>query len=373
MAVPDLPSGHTWAAGASRGIDGGRESDSAGARGVAGVRPRLGRNVHAVGAGRRSPRRRGWGDGDRDRDRCGGTPCRGGVRHRGGGEDARITRELALNALRMALTHRPRPEMLVHHSDRGSQYASADYRRLLDAHAIECSMSRRGNCWDNAAVESFFATLKTELIHHTDYHSPAQAKGRDLRVHRGVLKSATSPLDPRLPDTSRLRADGTGSLTNLSTDPGEDHLILRANRAGQARAQAGRQHRASLRSGPSDRSAARSHAAVGVLRDGTSVHLRRFLQRRFRQAARRIVELGRAKSIPKLLPHAGGARDLLGRGGRNHRDHRLRGIHAILKGYGLISVCFGGYEIRTWWSRWESNPRPQHCERCALPTELRPR
>ena len=88
----------------------------------------------------------------------------------------RITRELALNALSMALTHRPRPELLVHHSDRGSQYASVDYRRLLDAHGIECSMSRRANCWDNAVVESFFATLKTELIHHADYQSPAEAR-----------------------------------------------------------------------------------------------------------------------------------------------------------------------------------------------------
>ena len=88
----------------------------------------------------------------------------------------RITRELALNALSMALTHRPRPELLVHHSDRGSQYASADHRRLLDAHGIECSMSRRANCWDNAVVESFFATLKTELIHHADYQSPAEAR-----------------------------------------------------------------------------------------------------------------------------------------------------------------------------------------------------
>ena len=54
--------------------------------------------------------------------------------------------------------------------------ASADYRRLLDAHGIECSMSRRGNCWDNAVVESFFATLKTELIHRADYQSPADAR-----------------------------------------------------------------------------------------------------------------------------------------------------------------------------------------------------
>ncbi len=57
-----------------------------------------------------------------------------------------------------------------------AQYASADYRRLLDAHGIECSMSRRANCWDNAVVESFFATLKTELIHHADYQSPAEAR-----------------------------------------------------------------------------------------------------------------------------------------------------------------------------------------------------
>ncbi len=57
-----------------------------------------------------------------------------------------------------------------------NQYASADYRRLLDAHGIVCSMSRRANCWHNAVVESFFATLKTELIHHADYQSPAEAR-----------------------------------------------------------------------------------------------------------------------------------------------------------------------------------------------------
>ena len=88
----------------------------------------------------------------------------------------RITRKLALDALRMALVHRGRPQVLVHHSDRGSQYASKDYRRVLRAHSIQCSMSRRGNCWDNAVVESFFATLKTELVHHSDYRLPAEAK-----------------------------------------------------------------------------------------------------------------------------------------------------------------------------------------------------
>ena len=60
----------------------------------------------------------------------------------------RITRQLALDSLQMALTQRGQPQQLLHHSDRGSQYASKDYQRLLQNHGIECSMSRRGNCWE---------------------------------------------------------------------------------------------------------------------------------------------------------------------------------------------------------------------------------
>ena len=72
--------------------------------------------------------------------------------------------ELAASALQMAITMR-RPEPgLVHHSDRGSQYACADYRALLGVHGMVASMSRKGNCWDNAVAESFFATLELELI-----------------------------------------------------------------------------------------------------------------------------------------------------------------------------------------------------------------
>jgi putative transposase len=78
---------------------------------------------------------------------------------------ARITRHLALQALTMALGRRRPPGGLVHHSDRGSQYANADYQRVLATHGILGSMSRRGNCWDNAVAESFFATLKVELAH----------------------------------------------------------------------------------------------------------------------------------------------------------------------------------------------------------------
>jgi transposase InsO family protein len=77
----------------------------------------------------------------------------------------RIDRALVLEALREALLRRPGARDLVHHSDRGSQYASHDYRDALDQAGITCSMSRRGNCWDNAVAESFFGTLKTELLY----------------------------------------------------------------------------------------------------------------------------------------------------------------------------------------------------------------
>ena len=63
----------------------------------------------------------------------------------------------------------------MHHSDRGVQYACGDYRALLERHGIACSMSRRGDCYDNAAVESFFKTLKAELVYHEEYATRAQA------------------------------------------------------------------------------------------------------------------------------------------------------------------------------------------------------
>jgi putative transposase len=76
-----------------------------------------------------------------------------------------IDRELVLQALDAALQQRPGARDLVHHSDRGSQYASLDYRNALEDAGIMCSMSRRGNCWDNAVAESFFATLKLDLLY----------------------------------------------------------------------------------------------------------------------------------------------------------------------------------------------------------------
>jgi putative transposase len=92
---------------------------------------------------------------------------------------ARITRDLTLQALTMALGRRHPPRGLLHHSDRGSQYASADYRQALRRHGIVCSMSRRGNCWDNAVAESFFATVKVELAHEVSWATRRQA-GSDV-------------------------------------------------------------------------------------------------------------------------------------------------------------------------------------------------
>jgi putative transposase len=85
--------------------------------------------------------------------------------------------ELIANALKMALTRRRPRRGLLHHSDRGVQYASDEYQKLLAENGIKCSMSEKGDCYDNAAMESFFATLKTELIHEEIYatHDAARA------------------------------------------------------------------------------------------------------------------------------------------------------------------------------------------------------
>jgi len=88
----------------------------------------------------------------------------------------RITDDHTLDALDMALARRGPRRGLLHHSDRGSQYASGDYQQVLAQHGIVCSMSRRGNCWDNAVAESFFATLKVELVHDAAWDTRAAAR-----------------------------------------------------------------------------------------------------------------------------------------------------------------------------------------------------
>ena len=90
--------------------------------------------------------------------------------------DSYMDRSLALDALGMALRTRCPEAGLLHHSDRGVQYASTDYQAELRKHGMICSMSRKGDCWDNAVAESFFSTLKAELVHRTDYVSRSQAR-----------------------------------------------------------------------------------------------------------------------------------------------------------------------------------------------------
>ncbi len=90
--------------------------------------------------------------------------------------DATMTSRLVVDALEMAIRFRLPGEGLVAHSDRGSQYASEHYQDLLGEHGIACSMSGVTQCWDNAPVESFFASLKRELVHDESYTTREQAK-----------------------------------------------------------------------------------------------------------------------------------------------------------------------------------------------------
>lgn len=88
---------------------------------------------------------------------------------------SRMTRQLAIDALEVALGRQTPSKGLIHHSDRGSQYASIDYQRHLDANGMICSMSRKGNCYDNAVAESFFRWLKTEWVNHYRYKTRDEA------------------------------------------------------------------------------------------------------------------------------------------------------------------------------------------------------
>lgn len=90
--------------------------------------------------------------------------------------NASMTAQLVKDALTMALWRRGKPSGVLVHSDQGSQYQSSDYRDTIAEHGLIPSMSRKGNCWDNAAMESFFHTLKTELTHHERYRNREEAK-----------------------------------------------------------------------------------------------------------------------------------------------------------------------------------------------------
>ena len=89
---------------------------------------------------------------------------------------ATMTAQLVTDALVMAIWRRGKPDTLLHHSDRGSQYTSEQFQRLMADHGVTCSMSRAGNCWDKAAMESFFSSLKTERTARKTYRKRDDAK-----------------------------------------------------------------------------------------------------------------------------------------------------------------------------------------------------
>lgn len=115
--------------------------------------------------------------------------------------------DLVSDALTMAIARRCPGKGLLHHSDRGVQYAGEDYMYLLQSHNMEASMSGRGNCWDNAAMESFWATLKTELVHHEHYATHEEARASifeyiEVFYNRKRLHSSLGYKSPEAFETS---------------------------------------------------------------------------------------------------------------------------------------------------------------------------
>ena len=149
-------------------------------------------------------------------------------------------RHVTLKALEMALKRRCPDIGLLHHSDQGCTYASEDYQDLLEARGIVCSMSRRGNCWDNAVMESFFSTVKSELGEHFDSHGDAKMELFDYievfynqrRRHSiarpdqsGRLRTAGGVGRWTLPSlrTHRTRPQGFGNLAQNARFPQRPH------------------------------------------------------------------------------------------------------------------------------------------------------
>ena len=117
---------------------------------------------------------------------------------------------LVNDALLMALKQRNPKQGLLWHTDRGSQYASYEHRDLLQSYGIIQSMSRKGNCWDNAVAESFFHTLKTELTHHQNFHTKAEANQAifeyiEVFYNRQRIHSSNNNLSPVAFEEKMLR------------------------------------------------------------------------------------------------------------------------------------------------------------------------
>jgi putative transposase len=126
--------------------------------------------------------------------------------------------KLALAALENAVALRQPPPGLVHHTDRGSPYASGDYRAALRRHRMKPSMSRTRDCWDNSVAESFFASITGECLDHDWYPTQSSAR-RAIDDYHDVLQSSTKAFDDRLPQPRRVRTPQSDPSTSSVTKP----------------------------------------------------------------------------------------------------------------------------------------------------------
>lgn len=118
-----------------------------------------------------------------------------------------MTSQLVTDALMMALHRRGRPRNLLHHSDQGSQYTSEQFQMLLADAGIVCSMSKRGDRWDNAAMESFFSTLKTERLSRRIYRSRDECRAAAIYGTRAFTQVDRTPPPSLITTVSRKITD----------------------------------------------------------------------------------------------------------------------------------------------------------------------